>query len=143
MDGIPGKDGKDAIHVGPNPPTKEDYGEGFEDILWIDTSDTSGGIFHIYSKDEIDKIISDLQEEIAGNGYLTSIPSEYVTESELEERLKDVDVKVDLSDYYTKSQVNTIISDLKDDFTGISPDDPQLGPLLQMVERATTWLEYE
>lgn len=129
--------------MGPNPPTREDYGEDFENILWIDTSDTSGGVFRVYSKDEIDQIIRDVQKEIEDKGYLTSIPSECITESELEDRLKDLDVKVDLTEYYNKSQVDAIISDLKDDFTGISPDDPQLGPLLQILERATTWLEYE
>ena len=41
--------------------------------------------------------------------YLTSIPSEYVTETELENRLKDIDVKVDLTNYYTKDQVDAMV----------------------------------
>ena len=41
--------------------------------------------------------------------YLTSIPSEYVTETELENRLKDIDVNVDLTDYYTKAEINELV----------------------------------
>ena len=29
------------IHVGPEPPTFEEYGSGFKNMLWIDTTDTS------------------------------------------------------------------------------------------------------
>lgn len=43
----------------------------------------------------------------------TEIPDEVVTESELEDRLSDIDVTVDLSDYYTKGEVNDIVSNIE------------------------------
>ena len=30
-----------SIHVGPEPPTFEEYGEGFKNMLWIDTTDNA------------------------------------------------------------------------------------------------------
>ena len=48
----------------------------------------------------------------AGN-YLTSIPSEYVTETELETRLEQIDIPdTDLSDYYTKGEVDDKIDNI-------------------------------
>lgn len=43
---------------------------------------------------------------VQNEGYLTSIPSQYVTESELETRLDGLNLNVDLSDYYTKAQID-------------------------------------
>lgn len=40
-------------------------------------------------------------------GYLTSVPSQYVTETELETRLENVEV--DLTNYYTKEQVDALV----------------------------------
>ena len=48
----------------------------------------------------------------AGN-YLTSIPSEYITETELETRLEKIDIPdTDLSGYYTKSEVDDKIDNI-------------------------------
>lgn len=46
------------------------------------------------------------KQQIDNKGYLTSIPTEYVTESELEQRLDGIEVNVDLDDYYTKQQID-------------------------------------
>ena len=47
---------------------------------------------------------------INDSGYITSIPSEYITETELNERLEDIDVNVDvdLSNYATKDDVSEV-----------------------------------
>lgn len=47
------------------------------------------------------------EQWVEGKGYLTSIPSEYVTETELETRLENVEV--DLTNYYTKEQVDAMV----------------------------------
>jgi hypothetical protein len=44
---------------------------------------------------------------VQNEGYLTSIPSQYITESELETRLDDLNLNVDLSNYYTKGQIDS------------------------------------
>ena len=46
------------------------------------------------------------ENELNAKGYLTSVPSQYVTESELETRLDELNLNVDLTDYYTKSQID-------------------------------------
>lgn len=47
------------------------------------------------------------EQWVEDKGYLTSIPSEYVTETELEARLENVEV--DLTNYYTKDQVDAMV----------------------------------
>ena len=47
------------------------------------------------------------EQWVEDKGYLTSIPSEYVTETELETRLENVEV--DLTNYYTKDQVDAMV----------------------------------
>lgn len=47
------------------------------------------------------------EQWVEDKGYLTSIPSEYVTETELETRLENVEV--DLTNYYTKEQVDAMV----------------------------------
>lgn len=47
------------------------------------------------------------EQWVEEQGYLTSIPSQYVTETELETRLENVEV--DLTNYYTKEQVDALV----------------------------------
>ena len=56
------------------------------------------------------------KSQIDGKGYLTSVPSEYVTETELNSKnyatkkdLEDIEIDVDinLDDYYTKQQIDS------------------------------------
>ena len=48
------------IHVGPEPPTFEQYGEGYQDMLWIDTTDNAdAGI-----SDSTQAIIEDLTNTV-------------------------------------------------------------------------------
>lgn len=47
------------------------------------------------------------EQWVEEQGYLKSIPSEYVTETELEGRLENVEV--DLTNYYTKDQVDAMV----------------------------------
>jgi hypothetical protein len=47
------------------------------------------------------------EQWVEDKGYLTSIPSEYITETELEARLENVEV--DLTNYYTKDQVDAMV----------------------------------
>lgn len=37
--GRPGTDGRHAIHVGPNPPTRQEYGDNYKNVLWLDTDE--------------------------------------------------------------------------------------------------------
>lgn len=55
------------------------------------------------TKEDLPTKISDLEND---KNYLTSIPNEYITEHELEERIKDIDVDIDLSAYATKEDLH-------------------------------------
>lgn len=57
------------------------------------------------------------ESELANKGYLTSIPANYVTESELEAALSTVEV--DLSDYMTIDELDETYA-TKDDLSGIN-----------------------
>lgn len=57
------------------------------------------------------------EQWVEDKNYLTSIPEEYVTETELETRLESVEV--DLSDYYTKSETDELIGDINSILTTI------------------------
>ena len=56
-------------------------------------------------KEELPTKISDL---INDKGYLEEIPSQYITEDELEEKIKDVD----LDNYYNKNEIDSIVENL-------------------------------
>ena len=46
--------------------------------------------------------------EIDNKGYITSIPSDYITEDELETRISQINIpNTDLSDYYTKTEIDS------------------------------------
>ena len=47
------------------------------------------------------------EQWVEEQGYLTSIPDQYITETELETRLENVEV--DLTNYYTKEQVDALV----------------------------------
>lgn len=55
----------------------------------------------------------------AGATALQSIPSEYITETELETRLENIEVEVDLDNYYTKAEVDEIVGDINYVLTSI------------------------
>lgn len=57
------------------------------------------------TKEDIPTKLSDLEND---SNFLTSVPSEYITDKELEDRLKniEVDTNVDLSNYVTKNELN-------------------------------------
>ncbi len=55
----------------------------------------------------------------AGATALQSIPSEYVTETELETRLENIEVEVSLNNYYTKAEVDEIVGDINYVLTSI------------------------
>lgn len=59
------------------------------------------------------------EEWVTNNKYLTTIPNEYITESELDERLSDIEVDVDLTDYYTKQEIDDTIGNINNILTSI------------------------
>ena len=69
-------------------------------------------ISHLASKTEIPTKVSQLAND---EGYLTSIPSEYVTETELDTAIKSVDVTEQLKDYAKKIEIPTKTSQLTND----------------------------
>lgn len=60
-------------------------------------------------QDKIDDLDSIRSGAALGATALQNIPSEYVTENELDKKLENIEV--DLSDYYTKDEVNDIVGD--------------------------------
>lgn len=69
-----------------------------ESILGSGNIEISGG------SGDVDLTGYATEQWVEDKGYLTEIPSEYVTETELETRLENIDV--DLTNYYTKSEVD-------------------------------------
>lgn len=55
----------------------------------------------------------------AGATALQAIPSEYITETELETRLENIEVEVSLDNYYTKAEVDEIVGDINYVLTSI------------------------
>lgn len=91
----PNQMGLPAIHVGPNPPTEEEYGEDYKNVLWIDTTDVTEDEFRVYSAGEID--------------------ANFYTKNDSEERFIDpleLQTILDstLKSYYTKDNINGILT---------------------------------
>ena len=61
-------------------------------------------------QNKIDDLDSIRSGAALGATALQNIPSEYVTENELDKKLENIEV--DLSDYYTKEEVNDIVGDI-------------------------------
>ena len=63
--GDPGEAGKIVFHYGTEAPTFEEYGETFQNVLWIDTSiPSTPSIAHVYSKEEVDQIVASLRSDL-------------------------------------------------------------------------------
>lgn len=58
-----GDAGYPAIHVGPNPPTPEEYGPNYLNVLWIDSDEESSSP-KVYSANEIDEILDAMLKEL-------------------------------------------------------------------------------
>lgn len=119
--GPEGKPGRPAIHVGPNPPTYEEYGEDYTKVLWLDTDEDASQLFSLYSKEETDQKF--LSKSDAKNTYVSKkelATKQFATKEELNnygtkeyilgivsgqvpEDGKDVP---DFKDYYTKDDIN-------------------------------------
>ena len=84
---------------------------------------TTGGSINLdgfATKEDIPTKLSDLEND---SNFLTSIPSEYITDKELEDRLKniEVDANVDLSNYVTKNELNNKVDKIEG--KGLSTND--------------------
>ena len=97
--GPEGKAGASALHVGPNPPTYEQYGDNYKNMLWLDTSaSASSDVISVYSKDEADrKFLSNSSAEL-----------KFVGKDEL--AAKRFATKDDLSNYGTKEYILGVVS---------------------------------
>ena len=73
------------------------------------------------SKANTSDIPTNTSELYNDSGFLTSIPSEYVTEQEMNEAIANAGTgeSVDFSNYYTKSEIDTVLT-LKEDKTSVS-----------------------
>lgn len=120
--GPEGKPGLSALHVGPNPPTYEEYGDNYTNMLWLDTSVVnSDQTMRVYSKNEVDsKFYTKEQSDIRFVSKDLLDDKNYATKKDLEkygtkeyilgvmsgwvpEDGKDVP---DFKDYYTKDDIN-------------------------------------
>lgn len=97
--GPEGKAGAAALHVGPNPPTYEQYGDNYKNMLWLDTSAAnSESVVPVYNKDEADRKFCSKQEaEVL-----------YVSKDEL--AAKRFASKDDLNNYGTKEYILGVVS---------------------------------
>lgn len=59
------------------------------------------------------------EQWVDDKNYLKEIPDNYVTDEKLDERLADIEVEVDLTDYYTKDEINATIGDINSILTTI------------------------
>jgi hypothetical protein len=91
----------------------------------IDGIDVSVDLTNYYTKSEVDELIPDTSGFLTGNDISTFITisalsdyatktdlSTFVTATDLSTAIAGVDTSVDLSDYYTKSEVDQIVEDL-------------------------------
>lgn len=93
--------------------TSKGYLTEHQDISHLATKDElfSGSYNDLKDKPTIPTVPTNVSSFKNDAGYLTSIPSQYVTETELNNKgyatKKDLeDVEVDLTDYYTKSEID-------------------------------------
>lgn len=84
--GAQGDIGLPAVHIGDTPPTKEEYGEDFEKVLWVDTGSTIEDTNRIYSAEEIDKKLSDLERQFYSK---EETDSKYATKTDLQNQVVD------------------------------------------------------
>lgn len=70
-------------------------------------------------QDKITDLDSIRSGAAAGATALQTIPSEYITETELETRLENIEVEVSLDNYYTKAEVDEIVGDINYVLTSI------------------------
>ena len=108
--------------------TKIEMEEAIEDaVSEIDTSEfVTEGEMNTAIKDAISNIPSaDLtgyatENWVQGQGYLKTIPSDYVTENELETAISNIEIpSTDLSDYYNKQEVDDLIDGIESDKSNI------------------------
>jgi hypothetical protein len=88
-----------------------------EQIKKIDIPDTD--LSNYYNKQEVDAKIPDtsgfaLKSEIPDTSkFITEVPAEYVTETELGEAIAAIDIpETDLSGYYTKDEIDDMLANL-------------------------------
>ena len=60
------------------------------------------------------------EEELNGKGYLTSIPDIYVTDGELSTAISDKVSQTELTNYYTKSEIDNLIGGVSDKISDIN-----------------------
>lgn len=60
------------------------------------------------------------EEELNGKGYLTSIPDIYVTDGELSTAISDKVSQTELTNYYTKSEIDNLIGGISDKISDIN-----------------------
>lgn len=95
LKGERGEQGFPGVHVGPEPPTEEEYGPDFQNILWLQTNATSSNIYKVYSSKEVDAKFAE-----------KSALDNYYTKAEIDDIVSDSGEDVDLSNYYTRDEID-------------------------------------
>lgn len=95
LKGERGEQGFPGVHVGPEPPTEEEYGPNFQNILWLQTNTTSSNVYKVYSSEEVDAKFAE-----------KSALDNYYTKEEIDNIVSNSGADVDLSNYYTKSEID-------------------------------------
>lgn len=90
-----GEQGLPGVHVGPEPPTEEEYGPDYKNIPWLQIKATSLNTYKVYSSEEVDANFAE-----------KSALDNYYTKAEIDDIVSDSGEDVDLSDYYTKDEVD-------------------------------------
>ena len=103
--------------------TEQEMNEAIANISSGGTVDLSGYATKddLNTKANTSDIPTKTSELYNDSGFLTSIPSEYVTEQEMNEAIANAGTgeSVDFSNYYTKSEIDTVLT-LKEDKTSVS-----------------------
>lgn len=110
------------VHIGTSEPTDE------SSVIWVDPSG------------EADKIPTKVSELENDKNYINSIPSEYITETELNEKGYLTEHQ-DLSEYATKKELPTKVSELEND-SGFITDIPDVPTKTSQLENDSGFLEY-
>ena len=115
--GPKGEPGTSGIHVGSNEPTDEDM------LIWIDLEGTPDG--NLATMGYVDRAIADAAPDLSPYALKTEIPSTsgLATESYVNEKFNSIEIPdVDLSNYYTKKEVDNAVKNVEVDLTGYATE---------------------
>ena len=115
--GPQGEPGTSGIHVGSNAPTDEDM------LIWIDLDGTPDG--NLATMGYVDQAIKDAAPDLTPYALKEEVPSTlgFATVVYVDDKIDSIEFpETDLSDYYTKTEVDAAIENVEVDLTGYATE---------------------